>query len=177
MPQIDLTLLSREAKAGEERQATSQAHWMRDQQLVELVQAAPMMPLDDAGVNRTTADALTAWLKTQPNISKTGLAALWLLAGDLDRSHTLSQSIDTIDGSYWHGIMHRREGDYFNAKYWMRRTAGHPVTEQLKQCATDYRDAPTFVDTVEQAVTKDRRLRAAAEQVQWLEWQLLFAHC
>ena len=36
-------------------------------------------------------------------------------------SHTISQSIETPSGNYWHAIMHRREGDYSNAKYWFRR--------------------------------------------------------
>lgn len=59
------------------------------------------------------------------------VAGLWLLAGELDRSHDISQNLDSATGSYWHGIMHRREGDFTNAKYWMRRAAGHPAIEEL----------------------------------------------
>jgi hypothetical protein len=51
-------------------------------------------------------------------------AGLWLYVDDLDRSHHVSQSIETPVGSYWHGIMHRREGDFSNAKYWFRRATG-----------------------------------------------------
>ena len=72
--------------------------------------------------------------------------------------------------------MHRREGDYYNAQYWMRKTSRHPVTEELQRRAPEYRDAISFVDYVEKAVTRDHNLKAAAERVQWLEWQLLFAH-
>src|SRR6476660_8919231 len=39
------------------------------------------------------------------------LSALWLWHDFLDESHTISQEVHTIDGSYWHGIMHRREPD------------------------------------------------------------------
>ena len=37
-------------------------------------------------------------------------AALWLYADDLDRSHRICQQIEDATGSFWHGIMHRREG-------------------------------------------------------------------
>lgn len=54
-------------------------------------------------------------------------AALWLYVDDLDRSHAVSQGIESATGSYWHGIMHRREGDFSNSRYWHRRAAGHPL--------------------------------------------------
>ncbi len=147
-----------------------------DNPLAQIITAAPQMPLNDTGPDNSTVSALLLWLKSKPSISQCRLAGLWLLAGDLERSHALSQKIETIDGSYWHGIMHRREGDYFNAKYWMRRTAGHPVTDELQRRATEYRDATLFVDYVEKAVTRDSSLQDTARQIQWLEWQLLFAH-
>jgi hypothetical protein len=45
------------------------------------------------------------------------VAGLWLYVDDLDRSHTVSQSIEDATGSYWHGIMHRREGDISKTNY------------------------------------------------------------
>ena len=58
-------------------------------------------------------------------------AALWLLHDYLDESHRISQSLDTLEGSYWHGIMHRREPDFGNAHYWMRRVPTHPTHPSL----------------------------------------------
>ncbi|MDA7541464.1 hypothetical protein N8639_01350 [bacterium] len=49
------------------------------------------------------------------------VSALWLFNNYLDESHTISQSIHEPIGSYLHGIMHRREGDFSNAKYWFNR--------------------------------------------------------
>lgn len=62
-------------------------------------------------------------------------AGLHLLYDDLDGSHSLSQTIEgrgkNQNGDYWHAIMHRREPDYGNAKYWFRRVGPHPVLTKL----------------------------------------------
>ena len=102
----------------------------------------------------------------------TGLAkAAALLWHDrLDESHTVSQGVDSADGNFLHGIMHRREPDYPNAKYWFRRVGDHPCFPALASDATEYLDAAgdealakrlapgghwdpfAFVDAVEAAV-------------------------
>ena len=61
---------------------------------------------------------------------KSGLL-LWNDA--LDVSHKISQKIDSQTGSYWHGIMHRREPDYSNAKYWFRRAGAHAIFPALRE--------------------------------------------
>ena len=104
-------------------------------------------------------------------------SGLWLLSGDLDRSHSISQSIDNSTGSFWHGIMHRREGDYGNAKYWFRRAGNHPALQDVfSNSAGDYLDPFDFVDACESA---QRRKRGDAERckvAQWIEWQALMLH-
>ena len=63
------------------------------------------------------------------NAVKSGLL-LWNDA--LDDSHDISQSIRSKTGSYWHGIMHRREPDYSNSKYWFARVGNHPIFPTLR---------------------------------------------
>ena len=52
-------------------------------------------------------------------------SALLLWNDDLDASHTLSQALPDAFGSWLHGTMHRREGDFPNSKYWFRRVGTH----------------------------------------------------
>ena len=65
---------------------------------------------------------------------KSGLL-LWNDA--LDESHNISQGLENQTGSYWHGIMHRREPDYSNSKYWFGRVGTHPIFTQLRERAIE----------------------------------------
>jgi len=76
------------------------------------------------------------------NLSATNqqlIRALVLLWHDhLDASHTLSQGIENPDGSLVHAIMHRREPDYSNSKYWWRRVGRHPCFSEITRRVTDF---------------------------------------
>ena len=58
-------------------------------------------------------------------------SGLVLWNDDLYRSHAISQQIPESIGSYWHGIMHRREADFSNAKHWFRMVGSYPLYETL----------------------------------------------
>lgn len=64
------------------------------------------------------------------------LRALVLLWHDhLDAAHGLVQDLPGADAAFVHGIMHRREPDYSNARYWFHRVGAHPVYDALAEQA------------------------------------------
>jgi len=66
------------------------------------------------------------------------IRALVLLWHDhLASAHELAQTIDSQDGAFVHGIMHRREPDYSNAAYWFRRVGPHPVFSEIAKRAKE----------------------------------------
>jgi hypothetical protein len=66
-------------------------------------------------------------------------AGLWQLHGQLEESHQDAQSVEGLGhrraGDYWHAVMHRREGDFGNAKYWFHRVGSHPLMAELSRRA------------------------------------------
>jgi hypothetical protein len=62
------------------------------------------------------------------------LRSLVLLWHDhLDASHQVSQGLEDATGAYLHGMMHRREGDFGNAKYWFHRAGPQLALVKLAQ--------------------------------------------
>ena len=80
--------------------------------------------LSEAELNRAL-DASLAGSGLSPH-SQNLIRSLALLWHDhLEAAHVIAQNIETTDGSFVHGIMHRREPDYGNTKYWFHRVCQH----------------------------------------------------
>jgi hypothetical protein len=120
------------------------------------------------------------------------LAGVWLLHDYLNESHGISQEIETSSGSFWHGVMHRREGDFSNAKYWFRHVGRHDVLDELGPRLRSLADGAQAmqIDSLTPGGAFDPyRLVDACQaavrsgdddfcrQVQQLEWELLFDYC
>jgi hypothetical protein len=102
------------------------------------------------------------------------LSALWLWHDWLDESHTISQGIGSATGSFWHAIMHRREGDFSNSKYWYAKCRNHLALGEIAKAAPGGRFDPfAFVDAAERAEDRGGADESAIA-LQRLEWQTLF---
>lgn len=170
-------------------------------QVAQLLDGAPHCELGPGQPNLRAKPALAALRAEElfapghpANLDMAGacLAGLWLRHNFLDESHTLSQDIDTPTGSYWHGIMHRREPDYGNAKYWFRHVGRHAIFGDLAAearvlaaaqpsidlavslLAESEWDPFQFVDLCQQAALDQGPLEALCRAIQQREWELLF---
>jgi hypothetical protein len=121
-----------------------------------------------------------------PEMAGACLAGLWLYHDFLEESHQISQELPSPTGAYWHGLMHRREPDYANSKYWFRRVGAHPVFPALREAAAGLGglmsgwkewDAFSFADLCEKALREGGELEELCRQVQRIEWELLFDFC
>jgi hypothetical protein len=170
--------------------------------IAALLEERRLSPLDGGQPDPTLGDKLRALdaerlfapaVIRRREMADACLAGLWLYGDDLDRSHRISQGLHGREGSYWHGLMHRREGDFANAKYWFRRVGSHPIHEALaarsRKLAGDAAEGAAFlraqtswdpygfVDLCAAACAGQGSATELCRKVQQQEWQLLFDYC
>ena len=85
----------------------------------------PLIPADVYDAALTSAiNALNA-----PALVTIGLH---VLNDDLASAHPLSQELEGDPlADYWHAIIHRREGDYSNSRYWFGRVGSLPLLAEV----------------------------------------------
>src|SRR6266542_6862759 len=74
----------------------------------------------------------------------------------LDESHAISHHIHNANGSFLHAIMHRREPDYANAKYWFQRVGSHPAFPELAKRVVSFMESKNERGLAEKLVAQGR---------------------
>jgi hypothetical protein len=145
-----------------------------DRELVRRVKAA-----DDATVSGGRAI-------TEPEHFKLVRGALLYVLDAIDEAHRIFQEAPGDLGSYWHGMMHRREGDFDNARYWFRRAGVLPVFAEIHRMASQHSstmarqlnwDPYLFTGECEQARFGAEELTKELAAMQQEEFYALFDYC
>ena len=122
---------------------------------------------------------------------KAPMAGLWLYFNCSEEAHQLADECNDQNGYLWHAIVHRQEGDFGNAAYWLRKAGTHPIYSRLaaeavkitRQIpAAEFRtgrwDPYSFASFCERARAQPGSSHElAAREIQRAEWQLLFDYC
>jgi hypothetical protein len=160
-----------------------------------LVVEGPTPPSARKLLQHVTPEQLLRTPAANPENASAMLSGLWLWHDGLNESHTISQGLHSATGSFWHAIMHRREGDFSNSKYWYARCQGHPAIAVLaNQAGPIINSLPAdnallrivasgwnpaaFVDFVQSVYqSPNSPSHRLAVELQRLEWNVLFQFC
>jgi hypothetical protein len=159
-----------------------------------LLPKIPGSPDAKSILDRTPPPALIATRLSDLENANLLRSALYLWHDYLPEAHEIYQEINTPTCSFWHAIMHRREGDFVNSKHWYARCTEHPVLDIIAAQANPILNPlpfdksilkltvggwnpDEFVDLVaEIEKTPDDPRRKIAVALQKLEWRVLFDH-
>jgi len=129
------------------------------------------------------ADLAGGKMVAKPNMLALARAALVYACDSLHESHMIVQGISGDESAYWHGMVHRREGDFDNARYWFRRAGTLPVFSQLHRAASAVSsvvaaqanwDPYLYTGLCEQEKFGEQELRDELVKLQAIEFRAMF---
>ena len=99
---------------------------------VQLPRLSAREPLPDKQLIQQAAaaqeDEIAQTNAPQANCTR---SLLLLAAGGLDQAHRIVQEMSTTDAAYIHGVIHRIDDDFNNARYWFRSAGTHPAGSEM----------------------------------------------
>ncbi len=88
----------------------------------------PLPPLHPTQIFNAALTEVIAAMPALPAVK----VGLFLLNDDLASGHALAQSLQGEPlGDFWHAIIHRREGDWNNARYWFGKAGPEAILTQI----------------------------------------------
>jgi len=101
-------------------------------------------------------------------------AGLYIWNDSFEEAHLIAQGDGTVDGCLWHAILHRREGNFVNSKYWYRQLGEHPLFNVIRDKIPAW-DPSLFVDDCEKAISKEDFSKIAElETIQMIEFKAFY---
>jgi hypothetical protein len=164
--------IANKAEAMEKKRLEEVIEW-----LDESAEPMPLVALDSSpGEQR-----VLGWLQRYPILVDEPLEAmLWVRLGMIDRAHEIVQDATNGIRAYIHGIIHRLEGDFWNANYWFRQVRSPELISRIAETVgAGLDDKPfepaRFTDAVEawrnaSSATDVSRLQEIAQR----EWQAIW---
>lgn len=101
----------------------------------------------------------------------------------IEECHPFFQDSTSDLASYWHGMAHRRECDFENARYWFRRAGALPPFAEMRSAASKYSadmarqdnwDPYLLTGQCEQEQFGAEELTTELRHLQQVEFELLF---
>jgi hypothetical protein len=152
-----------------------------------LQKLTPTEPLDIERLQklRSTDDATLSGGRTigKPKMFPLVRGGLLYALDAIDEAHRIFQDAPGDLGSYWHGMVHRREGDFENARYWFRRAGELAVFAEMHRRASGHSptmarqstwDAYLFTGECEQARFGAEGTLPELRALQRAEFEVLF---
>lgn len=159
----------------------------------------PQAAQRDALRRLTPEELFSSGRPQRRDLAEVCVALLWLRHDFLDEAHKIVQDVENSAGSFAHAIVHRREGDYSNSKYWLRQAGEQAIFPALAELSSEENateltslasrlitsgewNSEAFVDLCAAAVAdrppcQDATAIAWLERLQTREWELFFDHC